>query len=298
MITLSKLEKHLDEFKSYLQGIGFSGETIRCYLVDIKNYLQNNLYADKYSYQDILEYQGKQAKLDIGKGVKQNRLTRIKKYYDFLMDTGKREDHPCRSIKLKVKADRTVIFSDLFSMDELEPLVHFKTRTKRLQTCYQTMMSLLIYQAMTSQEVCRLKVSDIDLDKETVHIRGGRRLASRTLELERKQHEILSRYINEDRKKAFNPKSDHLLFSLRSTPLQTDSIIRHIQTFQFRYPGKELCPQTIRKSVISHWLNVKKFPLEQVQLFSGQRNISQTERLRQDDLQEAMEILKACHPFG
>jgi hypothetical protein len=44
------------------------------------------------------------------------------------------------------------------------------------------------------------------------------------------------------------------------------------------FPHKNLNPQTIRKSVITNWLNEQKIPLEDVQLLSGQKWMSSTER--------------------
>jgi hypothetical protein len=42
-----------------------------------------------------------------------------------------------------------------------------------------------------------------------------------------------------------------------------------IKTFKLLFPDRNLTAESIRQSVISNWLNEKRFSLEQVQLIAG-----------------------------
>jgi len=297
MITQNKLEKHIEGFREYMKGKGHTPDTIRTYISMARNFLQTNAWGDKYLYQDILGYFEKLSRTSLSLGARKSTLSYMKKYYDFLLDTGIREDHPCRAMQIKGRPDRAVIHSDLFSQKELEPLIDHQLRGRPYRTCYQAIISLLIYQGVTAQELVRMKTEHIDLDEGTIYIPAGNTLTSRTLELKPRQYGILSTYLK-DRKEWLHPKDDHLFISIRNTRLGKDSIMNYIEKFRDVFPGRELSATTIRKSAISHWLNVMKLPLEQVQLFAGHKLISDTERYKQENADEQMETLKQFHPFG
>jgi len=58
-------------------------------------------------------------------------LAAIKKYYDYPQHIGIREDHPCRSIKLRDGKRRDIQLQDLFSTKELELLLESKPKRER-----------------------------------------------------------------------------------------------------------------------------------------------------------------------
>ena len=57
---------------------------------------------------------------------------------------------------------------------------------------HKVVISLLIYQGLTSAEIIRLTVDDVDLERGEVYIKGSRKLNERTLKL--KQNQILLFY--------------------------------------------------------------------------------------------------------
>jgi integrase/recombinase XerD len=226
-------------------------------------------------------------------------LNGIKKYYDFLLDTGKREDHPCHSLYLKGNTRKGIIQSDLFTMAELETLMNREEKFSKMVLKNQALISLLIYQGLLPGEITRLKVSDINLDTGTVHIHGGRVLTSRTLELHIKQIRIFDKYINEARQELLIQENNESLFiGYQGHPDSTENINYIIYTMKGAFPSRVLTTRTIRDSVISYWLNDKKLPLEQVQLMAGHRWISSTERYKQESLEEQREMLRKIHPLG
>lgn len=62
------------------------------------------------------------------------------------------------------------------------------------------------------------------------------------------------------------------------------------------FPFKHLNPTNIRKSVISYWLNSLKLPLEQVQLMSGHKWITSTEKYRYRNIDEERDMINRWFP--
>jgi len=186
-----------------------------------------------------------------------------------------------------------------FSYTIYDALAQHLTRGKKIRTCFQSVMNLLVYQGLTVLEITRLKVSSIDLDKGTVRVTGGQMLTSRELELKPSQYAVLYKYIKEDRKNLNRIKSDCLFFSSHRTPLQEDNIRNHIEkTFRMLYPERKLNAKSIRDSVISYWINDLKIPIDQVQLLAGHRWLVSTERYLKNPDIEDRDMLKAVHPLG
>jgi integrase/recombinase XerD len=77
-----------------------------------------------------------------------------------------------------------------------------------------------------------------------------------------------------------------------------DDINYLIETFKPLFPDRNLNPLNIRNSVIYNLLNVKRIPLEQVQLFVGHKWISTTARFLQAPMDEQRLLINKLHPLG
>lgn len=113
--------------------------------------------------------------------------------------SGYRTDHPCKRLNIKVKRNQAVQVQNLFSSEELQLLMTRENRYQYLDTRNNVLLSLLIYQGLTSYELARMDVKDIDLDNGTIYIKSSANLNRRTLELVNKQIILFSKYINEVR---------------------------------------------------------------------------------------------------
>jgi integrase/recombinase XerD len=107
----------------------------------------------------------------------------FEKYYDYLIVTGLRADHPCKNLTIKKNHNPAIQLQDLFSSEELQMLMNRKNRYWFLQTLNNVLISLLIYQGLTSEEILNLELMDVDLDNGTVYIKASKNLNRRTLEL-------------------------------------------------------------------------------------------------------------------
>lgn len=274
-------------------------QSAKTYLFNLEYYLAIHPNARNYKYKDIvdvvIELQSRYPNPRTRNGI----LSAIKRYYDYLIATKQRNDHPCKNFRIKGDRNKRsqVHFQDLFSPAEMEQLLDRPNRYENLRLRNKIIISFLIYQGMVSENIVRLTLSDIDLDKGTVYIKAGAKLSRRTLQLTRLQREYIQEYIHSVRKKIIKVNSDRLLIAQRGEPETVDGINRMLIPLRSTTPGKVLNPQTIRMSVIANWLNVNKYKLEDVQLMAGHHWPSSTFRYKRQDINEQREKINKWHPL-
>ena len=162
--------------QEYLHARHTNG-TVERYQRDIRNYLQTvtKAKAINATYSDIMDYietlRSKYSNADTIKVIIQS----IKKYYYWLNHTGQRKTHPCRNLKLREKTNRDIQIQDLFTAEELELLLERKERYRDIRTKNQVVISLLIYQGLTRNDIVNLSLDDIDLNEGTIYIKADTR---------------------------------------------------------------------------------------------------------------------------
>ena len=276
----------------------YSSQTVKTYLFNINHFLKLNPKAKRYKYQNILDYMEEISKKQSNPKYRVVILSAIKKYYDYLVINGYRNDHPCKLLNIKVKHNEPIQVQDLFSSEELLLLLKRENRYQYIDTRNAVVLSLLIYQGLTSEEIISLKVKDIDLDNGTVYIKSSTNLNRRTLELVNRQMIVFSKYINEARPKLLRWDSEKLVLSKLGKPIADVSSIKSIvEPLKDLFPDKKLCPQTIRMSVICNWLNEKKYPLEHVQELAGHKWPSTTEKYIKANSEQQRELINRFFPM-
>jgi integrase/recombinase XerD len=224
-------------------------------------------------------------------------LSAIKKYYDYLVMAGLRSEHPCKQLTIKNKQNQSVQVQDLFTSEELQLLLTRENRYQFLDSRNSVLLSLLIYQGLTSEELTELKVKDIDLDAGTVYVKASKSQNRRTLELLNKQMIVFSKYINEIRPELLRCVTDKLLLSKLGKPISVDGIHAIIEPLKPLFPDRNLNPRTIRMSVICNWLNEKKIPLERVQELAGHKWSGTTEKYIKVDSLQQRELINRFFPL-
>jgi len=285
-------------FRAYLFAQHHTTSTIKSYQFIISKYLAEHPNADTYNYREVFEY----VKSYIFRFSQRPNMALIqaalKKYYDYLIHIGKLENHPCRGLFLKQRS-KPLIHQDLFTFSELERLLHRTERYSMLKYRNKVLVSLLIYQGVTLNELIRIKMKHIDLDDESIMIKRTKTTNSRRLLLHHNQIDFIEKYLKM-RIMIHNTKpsieNDYLLLNKLGNPITTDDSQYIIETFKFLYPERKLSPQTIRQSVIANWINEKHIPLEQVQLLAGHRWLSSTQRYKQADIAKQVELINGFHP--
>lgn len=274
----------------------YAPQTVKSYLFAIEHFLKLNPKAKRYGYRHIVSYMEEVAKNQSNPHYRVVILSAIKKYYDYLVMTGYRTDHPCKLLNVKVKHNQPIQVQDLFTSEELQLLLNRENRYQFIDSRNAVVLSLLIYQGLASDEIVNLRVKDIDLDEGTVYVKASANLNRRTLELLNKQVMVFANYIHEARPKLLRSDTDKLIITKLGKPMSVDSVQAMIEPLKGLFPDKKLCPQTIRMSVICNWLNDKKLPLEMVQELAGHKWPGTTEKYFKADSEQQRELINRFFP--
>ncbi|MFV8344425.1 tyrosine-type recombinase/integrase [Flavobacterium sp. XS2P39] len=155
-MTKLSLEMYLKE--------NLSTKTAESYLYTIHHFLVTNPKAKRYTFQNIVSYMEEVSRKQTNIQNRVRILSAIKKYYDFLVMAGMRNEHPCKQLTIKNKQNQSVQVQDLFSSEELQLLLTRENRYQFLDSRNSVLLSLLIYQGLTSEELAP-EILRCDTDK-------------------------------------------------------------------------------------------------------------------------------------
>lgn len=288
------------ELHTYLHE-HFAKRTAHGYQLMIENYCNQVSNAPQAKYKDVLSY----LENERSKGRKSNTLftylAAIKVYYDWLKKTGKRKDHPCKHLRLKDKIDHRINVQDLFSSTELSLLMEQPTREiKRLPKTElrdKVILSLLVYQGLTTKNIIGIELKDLNLEQATIYIKSETVLNARTLELHPKQIMLINKYLNEERTKLNRSNSDKLILTRRYQAERGSGVDKVVRVHKHLFKDKTLTPLAIRQSVIANHLKAGK-DIRAVQIFAGHKSPMTTERYQQTGIEELTAAVLKYHPLG
>ncbi len=105
--------------------------------------------------------------------------------------------------------------------------------------------------------------------------------------------------LNEERPKLLKHDTDSLFLGRLGEEPTVDVTNLVLNPFKLLllFPDRKLNAQTIRQSVIANWLNEKRIALEDVQLMSGQKFPSSTEKYRRKDSEQQRKLINQFHPL-
>jgi integrase/recombinase XerD len=288
------------ELKQYLHE-RFAKRTAHDYQLMIENYCNQISDPTQAKYKDVLNYLEKER----SKGRKANTLltyiAAIKVYYDWLKKFGKRKDHPCKHMRLKDRIDHRVNVQDLFSSTELDLLIEQPTRgikkLPRIALRDKLILSLLIYQGLTTKNIINLELQDLNLEQATIYIKGETTLNARTLELHPKQIMLINKYLTEERTVLNKDNSTKFILTRRYVAERGCGVHDVVKVYKHLFPDKILTPLAIRQSVIANLLKAGK-DIRAVQVFAGHKSPMTTERYQQTGIEELTAAVIKFHPLG
>lgn len=271
--------------------------SVESYLYDINKYKKSNRNADKYDYGQVMQYVEILRNNNKPSNVKRV-IASIKKYYDYLIEIGKRKDNPARAIRIRDAKENPIQLQDLFTEKELQLLLMPRIeRYPFLAKRNKIIMSLLVHQALRIGEIENIKLNDLDLEKATIEIHKTGITNARNLPLKAEQILLLYQYINQDRNtlKTFRNDQNALLMGKLGTPISKEDVDYLITTYQKQFK-KKLTATTIRQSVITNLL-AKNNDLRVVQHFAGHKSPDTTEKYRQTGLNALKTAIDKLHPI-
>lgn len=230
----------------------------------------------------------------------------VKIYFNYLLETGQRNDHPCSELFLKDKIDKQIQVDTLYSPETLETFFEtYQIRKKKyLENRNKIIISLLIYQALTVKEIAELEIQNINLEKCEIFIKASEELTakspqSRTLPLQAKQILLIYNYLEKDRVKLLqynNKKETETSFILGQygEKINPHGIGKMIN--ETKPKTEQIKPIKIRQSVIANFLK-KENDTRIVQVFSGHRRASTTIQYKQTEFELLQNAVNNYHPI-
>lgn len=283
----------------------YQPSTVKIYAFEIEHYLtwMGTQRAENADYGDVLRYVEYLRKRYDSSGTVYRIVYAIKRYYYYLQTIEKRTDHPCRLLQLKDNKRTAIQTQDLLNEAELMRLLEREERFASYALRNKLILSLLVYQALLTREICGLKVGDIDLNKGTIYIRETVKTNARTLPLQAEQIMLTYRYLAEYRTRFIKQDdlsasgvTQALIISGRGRAENGEGVHYLVTTMRKIIPHKKLTPMTIRQSVIANKLKAGQ-DLRIVQVFAGHRQPSSTEAYRTNNLEELRVAVAKYHPL-
>jgi len=293
--------------KQYLQK-KYSKSTLNSNLYNIRRFTDYyDKRAEKATYKDILNYiEYLRKNYDLHPKTLRHCLYGVKIYFNYLLEIGKRKDHPCSELYLKDKINRQIPVDNLYSPETLENFFESYQikRKKHLETRNKIIISLLIYQALTVNEIAELEVHHINLDRAEIFIKGSKETSSkspksRTLPLQAKQILLFYKYLEKNRNNLLkynlkNTEEQAFILGQYGEKINPHGISRIIN--ENRKESEQIQPMKIRQSVIANLLK-KENDTRIVQVFSGHKRASTTVQYKQSELEQLQNAINNYHPI-
>jgi integrase/recombinase XerD len=289
--------KGMEEFRKWLIDKGFSINTANDYNkfiekkfeIWIKSFLSIE-GIESLEHEHVMQYirhrkaQGVQAKtINL-------ELKKISYYLDF-------KELPNVAEPIRVKGVQRRIPHDLFTEKQLDDIYNrfpesrnHWTHDNTLKT-YHLILGLKIYQGLQEQELSKLEISHLRLDKGKIYVPSTKRTNKRILDLKPFQILPFHEYLLIERASLKEEIEGNYLFHAKRLKRGLPRIKHMIN----RYEPRLTCLLQIRSSVITNWL--KYYNLREVQYMAGHRFVSSTERYRTDNIEDLQKELEKYHPL-
>ena len=293
--------------RNYLET-KYSKSTLSSNLYNIKRFTDYyDKKAPKATFKEVLNYiEHLRKNYNLHPKTLRHCLYGVKIYFNYLLETGQRNDHPCSELFLKDKIDKQIQVDTLYSPETLETFFEtYQIRKKKyLENRNKIIISLLIYQALTVKEIAELEIQNINLEKCEIFIKASAELTakspqSRTLPLQAKQILLIYNYLEKDRIKLLkynNKKETETSFILGQygEKINPHGIGKMIN--ETKPKTEQIKPIKIRQSVIANFLK-KENDTRIVQVFSGHRRASTTIQYKQTEFELLQNAVNNYHPI-
>lgn len=290
----------MKSFKLYLQKKRFSLRTIQNHHQNIKLFLswlsQENLDEKTMTYHDLLAYLDYCRKCGNSLATLSIKTLSLRYYFRYLLDCKLIDESVAEYLTIKHK--RKTILANLLEKEELEAVYQNFTQKRIVGKRNKIMLSLLIFQGLSSQDISKLKVEHLKLSDGEINIPNHSGLNGRTLSLEVFQILDLQNYITKTRELLLaltEKESDALIISSGSSQNIRALVDKLIQNLRKQFPFIVSMSQ-IRSSVISNWLKSEDVRL--VQYKAGHKKVTSTENFKQSLIEDLQDEVSKYHPLG
>ncbi len=277
-------------FEEYLEKQGYTQTSIQGAMYKIERFNkwleQQQLNIDTMTYQNAVEYISYlQEECHLQPLTINLCIPHLKHYFNFHQTT-------CPFVAIKVRGEKKKVRKGMLTPQELEEMYLTIPNSSLLEKRDKILAGLFIFQGITTSELPRQTLAQIDVNKAKIHIVGSMRSNDRSLPIHPLQIMELIQHKSRCRKQKY--PSTTLLFQTFKGGKDYKGIVRKMVNALKEVPRFDSVRQ-IRQSVIINWLQHEN--LRQVQYNAGHRFISSTESYRRKDVRQLQTIVLQNHPF-
>jgi integrase/recombinase XerD len=284
-------------FEDYLQNKGFAKATVyqHCrYCGQFLEWLEmEQINPSDCSYNDLLSWVDRLKQSGDSIKLVNRKLLSVRHYFSFFQLKNKEAANPAAGLYLKSSRKRLV--SGIISFDRLEKLYQSYPVTDDRELRNKVILSLLVYQGVTTDELHHLETDHVKLREGKLKIPGNKRSNGRVLHLQAFQVLDLQEYLLTVRPKLTTEKEGKLFLSMEGKPELKNSLHHLFRAVKKVEPQISNANQ-IRQSVITYWL--KNHNLRQVQYMAGHKYVSSTERYQQNNIEDLQKEVNKYHPLN
>ena len=282
------------ELENYLQN-ELSEGTVKNYLYEIEKFKKYYKNPERLNYQNLMEYVELLRKKYNPQSVKRT-IYAIKKYYDYLLETGKIKTNIAVNIKIKDGKENPIQLQELLTEKELQKLLESrKERYPILEKKNQIIMSLLVNQALLVGDIEKLRIEDLDLKEAKIKVQKTGITNERILELKAEQILLFYQYLQQERAQLERQKTSFFLLNKLGSVITKDDINYLVSTYQKDFT-KKITSVRIRQSVIKLKLDQGE-NLRKVQYFAGHKHADTTEKYKETGIDALQTAINQYHPI-
>ncbi|MBR3362382.1 MAG: site-specific tyrosine recombinase XerD [Bacilli bacterium] len=293
---MNDFENKINDFNQYLLlEKKYSQNTINSYKNDLLKFKENfkNKELKNINSNDLKNYVQEINKTMNAKSVSRN-ISTLKSFYKFLIIDGYIKKSPLTNIVMpKIKKDLPKVLTE----EEIEKLLnielkdHYDYRNK-------AMLELMYSSGLRVSELINLKVTDVDLNLETVRI-FGKGSKERIIPLGEYAVSALKEYLTYHRNAlAKNKNSNYLFLSSRADIMTRQAFFKTLKKIAIKQNIKtEFSPHTLRHSFATHLLK-HGADLRSIGELLGHADISSTQIYTHITNEKLKENYKEAHPHG
>ena len=286
----------LQSFKNHLIKNKLSKDTIqtyqKCISIFLRRIQEENKASENIKYTDIINFIEHLKQQGKSTGRINIYLLSIRHYYDYL-DINK---NPAEGVILKGR--KRTIPANLIEEKDLQELYENYPDTDFISKRNKVITGLFIYQAITREELEKLKPEHLLLNKAKIIIPPGRNTNQRTLPLNASQIGDFYEYIQSIRpelEQQSKLQNEKLFFGTKGSKTLRGMLSYIYKTIRETNPeikdGKQ-----IRMSIITNKLKTQN--LRQVQYFAGHKWVSSTERYKLNNIEDLKKEIEKFHPLN
>jgi integrase/recombinase XerD len=282
-------------YREWLLNKGFGSNTANDYSLFIEKKFKLYLHSlsssiENLEHETLMQYIRHRKAEGVGAKTINLELKKISYYLDFKGLTNVAEP-------IRVKGVQGRIPHDLFTEKQLNDIYNKFPESKNHWThentlkTYHLILGLRIYQGLQEQELAKLEINHLQLDKGKVYVPSTKRTNKRILDLKPFQILPLHEYLLTERKLLDEDIEGNYLFHKKRLIRGMSRIKKMINRYEPRLNNMA----QIRASVITNWLS--SYNLREVQYMTGHKYVSSTERYRTDNLEDLQKELEKYHPL-